>query len=243
MMNYKRIIIIFFVSVLFPRILLSSSNNDSIVSIESLSIDKNSAYYFSLAQRYYKSGDIANAILNYERALRLDPSNEKIINNLNVARNSTVDKQNDTYPYIKQIFDKISYIVSPIVLMIVSICSFLVFVCLFIRFLLSRSYKKRKYSFFYSILFLVLCLFVNALLFHISYYFNDSANYGIITVRKTDFSFGENNKDIHAGTKVKVLSIDDVNAYIQLPDGTKGAVSNSDVTLIDPEQYKIKKHK
>lgn len=48
--------------------------------------------YYNLGNSYYKSGDIARAILNYERALLLTPGNADIRANLEMARAKTIDK-------------------------------------------------------------------------------------------------------------------------------------------------------
>lgn len=48
--------------------------------------------YYNLGNSYYKVDDIAKAILNYERALLLDPGNDDIRANLEVARSKTIDK-------------------------------------------------------------------------------------------------------------------------------------------------------
>ncbi len=48
--------------------------------------------YYNLGNSYYKAGDIARAILNYERALLLQPDNGDIRANLEIARAKTVDK-------------------------------------------------------------------------------------------------------------------------------------------------------
>lgn len=48
--------------------------------------------YYNLGNSYYKAGDIARAILNYERALLLNPGNADIRANLEIARSKTVDK-------------------------------------------------------------------------------------------------------------------------------------------------------
>lgn len=51
-----------------------------------------SEIYYNLGNSYYKSDDIAKAILNYERALLLQPGNADIRANLEIARSKTVDK-------------------------------------------------------------------------------------------------------------------------------------------------------
>lgn len=48
--------------------------------------------YYNLGNSYYKMDEIAKAILNYERALLLQPGNGDIRANLEIARAKTVDK-------------------------------------------------------------------------------------------------------------------------------------------------------
>lgn len=48
--------------------------------------------YYNLGNCYYKTNDIARAVLNYERALLLEPGNADIRVNLEMARAKTVDK-------------------------------------------------------------------------------------------------------------------------------------------------------
>ncbi len=53
---------------------------------------ESSALYYNLGNAKYKQNEIAYAILNYERALKLDPKNEDAKFNLEMARAQTVDK-------------------------------------------------------------------------------------------------------------------------------------------------------
>lgn len=48
--------------------------------------------YFNLANSYYRIGKLGFAILNYERALKLTPSDEDVKHNLAFANLSTVDR-------------------------------------------------------------------------------------------------------------------------------------------------------
>ena len=52
-----------------------------------LSEGPNSTVYYNLGNAYYQSGDTVMAILNYERALFLDPFNEDAKFNLNICQN------------------------------------------------------------------------------------------------------------------------------------------------------------
>lgn len=57
-----------------------------------LKTDESAALYYNLGNAYYKTGKLAAAILNYERAALLDPNNEDIKSNLELAKLQTVDK-------------------------------------------------------------------------------------------------------------------------------------------------------
>ena len=48
--------------------------------------------YYNLGNSYYKNKDIAKAVLNYERALLLQPENGDIRANLKIANAKTIDK-------------------------------------------------------------------------------------------------------------------------------------------------------
>jgi tetratricopeptide (TPR) repeat protein len=50
--------------------------------------------YYNLANCYYRKAELAASILNYERALKLDPSHEDAKHNLAFAESKTVDNIN-----------------------------------------------------------------------------------------------------------------------------------------------------
>lgn len=51
--------------------------------------------YYNLGNCHFKLGDVPRAILNYERALRLDPGAEDVQANLDLARLQVVDRINE----------------------------------------------------------------------------------------------------------------------------------------------------
>ncbi|HKK09962.1 MAG TPA: tetratricopeptide repeat protein [Bacteroidales bacterium] len=53
---------------------------------------ESASLYYNLGNSYFKTDDIANAILFYERALKLSPQDEDINGNLEMARQLTLDK-------------------------------------------------------------------------------------------------------------------------------------------------------
>ena len=50
------------------------------------------ALYYNLANSYYRIGKLGYAILNYERALKLSPTDEDVKHNLAFANLSTIDR-------------------------------------------------------------------------------------------------------------------------------------------------------
>ena len=60
---------------------------------ELLSVEgESAAVYYNLGNSYYKTGSVAKAILNYERALLLDPGDADTRFNLEMAKGKAVDK-------------------------------------------------------------------------------------------------------------------------------------------------------
>jgi tetratricopeptide (TPR) repeat protein len=53
---------------------------------------KGTSLYYNLANSYYRIGKLGYAILNYERALKISPSDEDVKHNLAFANLSTVDR-------------------------------------------------------------------------------------------------------------------------------------------------------
>jgi len=53
---------------------------------------ESSDLYYNIGNSYFKLNDIPHAILWYERAQRIDPGNEDVIFNLNVASSRITDK-------------------------------------------------------------------------------------------------------------------------------------------------------
>ncbi|MDR2130942.1 MAG: tetratricopeptide repeat protein [Odoribacteraceae bacterium] len=53
---------------------------------------ESTSLYYNLGNCYYKQNEIARSILNYERALLLDPRDEDVAYNLTMARRATIDR-------------------------------------------------------------------------------------------------------------------------------------------------------
>lgn len=63
--------------------------------------------YYNLGNSYYRMGKLGNAIVCYERALRLDPTNVDARTNLEFVNSKITDKIGDKGTFISNTFDRI----------------------------------------------------------------------------------------------------------------------------------------
>lgn len=186
------------------------------------------ALYYNLGNAYYRKNDITQAIIAYERALKLSPSDEDTRYNLQLAQAKTIDRlssESDVFfmRWLHTAVYSLSIDAWAVASLVLLLCS-LVFVMLY---LLATSIKKRKLGFFTAVSFF--------LLFVISFVFakkqlNDTQNTtkaiivaSIATVKSTPDVKGENAMTLHEGTKVEIVdnSMDGWKG-IRLSDKTTG---------------------
>ena len=194
--------------------------------------------YYNLGNACFKQDDLAHAILNYERALKLDPSFSDARFNLEFAEGLVQDKIEAVPEFFLSIWArKLCWLLPSDVwaaLFLVLLAATLGCVLLF---LLGRSVAARKGGFIAGIVALVLTLLCAAFAFwqRDDYRKADSA---IITraVTTVQSSPGRDSaKDLfvlHEGTKVKLL--DSVGDWrnIELADGRQGWLQSSDLEVI-----------
>jgi len=194
--------------------------------------------YYNIGNAWYKSGDIAHAILNYERALKLDPSYDDARFNLEFA-NASVQDRIETVPvfFLKQWRDAISRTLSSdtwTVLFLIMLAGALAGL---LSFLLASSTGKRKLGFFGGIALAILSLI--CIDFSIGqkndYRRQDSAIVMRPVTSVKSSPSGDSAKDLfilHEGTKVKVLeSVRDWD-NISLSDGRQGWIPSRDIEII-----------
>ena len=196
------------------------------------------ALYYNLGNSYYRTGNIAKAIVNYERAYLLDPSDADIKFNLDLARSKTVDKITPQSEMFFVTWTK-ALILSTSVKgwATTAIVSFSLALLLVLVFIFYGNQLFRKIAFFSGIFFFV--LFVVANIF--AYVQQDNLikrRSAIVIVPATSLKGApsDNSADvqsIHAGTKVY---IDDPSMIewkeVHLEDGKKGWVRISTIEII-----------
>lgn len=190
--------------------------------------------YYNLGNAYFKTNNLPSAILNYERALKLEPGNEDFIYNLGVANSRIVDKIEVLpelfyirwWKQLKSLFSPDSWAKFAI------ITFFLLFINIAI-FLLTRTINGRKIFFSTGIL----LLFLNMVGGIIAWQTNtESKNQKAAIVFAPTLpvksSPDESSIDlfvIHEGLKVKV--IDKIGEWneIRIANGSKGWVKTENL--------------
>ena len=194
--------------------------------------------YYNLGNSYYKIGDIAKAILNYERALILKPANKDIRSNLETARAKTVDKVTDVpelffITWLKSITNSMGIQSWAII----AISFFLLFIVSIYFFFFSTKIVARKTFFILALFFLVFCVIAN-----ISAAFQRKVRLNrmnaiiispSVTIRSTPNDNGTSLFILHEGRKVFIKD-DSMKDWkeIQLEDGNVGWVKKNDLEVI-----------
>ncbi|MGQ9619469.1 MAG: tetratricopeptide repeat protein [Bacteroidales bacterium] len=182
---------------------------------------------YNIGNAYFKLNDIPHSILFYERALLLNPANEDIRYNLQVARTYVVDKFN----VIPEIFfvtwyNFISLLLSSDTWARLSIGTFILFLSLLSFYLFTAVYRFKITSFWLAMLMLIISIasFSFSLRNKSIVFQGDKA---IIMCPQVNGKSSPDNSGtdlflIHEGTKVSVTdALGDWNE-VKLPDGNKG---------------------
>ena len=194
--------------------------------------------YFNLANSYYKVNDIPNSILYYEKALKIDPKNLDVINNLKYSQNMLIDKI-DMLPsnQLSNILKTISNLFSINQWLSIGIISFYIFLILFILYYFKRdSNSKKTYFTFSSIVF---CISIVFILIGITKFENQQSNVeAIIFDKKIDFRTEPNYRsevqfNLHEGTKVKLKEELGDWVLVELSNGATGWLELNSIKKID----------
>jgi hypothetical protein len=71
---------------------------------------RNADLFYNLANAYYKAGELGSAVLFYERALRLDPTHEDAVENLEFVREQLADRQapvGETFSFFARLWQRV----------------------------------------------------------------------------------------------------------------------------------------
>lgn len=199
---------------------------------------KSAKLYYNLGNAWFKQGNYPKAILNYERALRLDPSYSDARYNLEFTSNFVQDKIEPVPEFIlKSVARKVCYVMGSNAWAVIFLVLLAAALMMGLLFLLGSSVGKRRVGFYCGIVLLLLS--AGALSFSI-WQKSDSVKTDTAIVMspvssvKSSPSSGSS-KDlfvIHEGTKVTIL--DEVGSWknIALADGRQGWITSNELEVI-----------
>ena len=198
---------------------------------------RSSALNFNIGNAYFKLNNIPSAILFYERAYLLNPSDEDINYNLQIARTFIVDRfQEIPELFFVRWYNVVSLLLSANSWAKISIVSFILCLLLLSLYIYSSRYRHKVIGFWLAVFLFILTL--SSFAFTVR---NKSLVYNshkaIITIPLVSGKSSPDNSGtdlfvLHEGTKVSIE--DEVGEWleIKLSDGNKGWVPVNSLSII-----------
>lgn len=194
---------------------------------------ENPFVYMNLGNAYFFSGDKGRAMLNYQKAYRLNPAGEDLLHNIEFLRTQAVDvPPNTSSKILKYTFywHRLSFNLK--------LTLFVLFNCIFWSYLGWRIYfKKSQHSWImYSSLIAALLLLGSLLTTAMQW---DNSIDGIVTEREVTPRQGNGyiyemalSGPLHSGAEFKLLETRKNWYYIELPGGSKCWIPKRSSTLV-----------
>ena len=206
-------------------------------AIENLGLES-PALYCNMGNAWFKSGDVAKAMLYYERALKLDPSYDDARYNIAVISDFIQDRIEPVPEFILKTWTRdLCYILDSDTWAVISLIFLAAVAVSLLLLFLSSSLALRRIGFFSAIAAFLLTVM------SVSFAFWQKADYSrkdgavimvpVVSVKSSPSSDTSTDLFIlHEGTKVIIL--DEVGDWrnIELADGRQGWMKSSDMEII-----------
>lgn len=213
-----------------------------------------SEVYYNLGNAYYKIDDLGNSVICYNRALKLEPTNEAAKNNLIILRSKIEDLNKselkgkngnvvaDKPPFFERIYNSISKDVHADTWSIFGLITFLLLLSCIAIYVFIKDITIRKIGFFGGIIMVVATIILMVFSFMSANYYK-SQNRVVITTFSVSLKSEskEASEDVsipfHKGTEFKVLEkYEDVNNEtwykVRLNNDVAGWIKQNDVEVI-----------
>jgi len=185
------------------------------------------ALYYNLGNTYFKLKDIPSAILFYEKSLKINPSDEDVKNNLQIANSMIVDK----IEIIPQMFFRVWWTTFYTMLPAnswawISVFIFLITIVAIYLYLTSYNTAVRKTAFFSGIVLIFLTIMSFGLASQ-KYYYTQQTNEAIvftptITIKSSPAQSSVDLFVLNEGTKVALLDKTNGWTKIRIANGSVG---------------------
>lgn len=194
------------------------------------------ALFYNLGNSYFKEGNLGQAILHYEKALIINPEDEELIHNLEIANKSRIDKfevlpeplfRSAYKSFVSLLSSNLWAIISLVLLLLLSLFSYLFFI--------RKSSKK-----IVNVMILTFCLALFSILLSFQARGYEKLNkYAIITSESSYAKSGpgikaEDTFILHEGSKVLIIEEYQNWAKVKLIDGKIGWLNSQTLETIIP---------
>lgn len=194
---------------------------------------ESSHIYYNLGCTYYRMDNMAKAVLWLERAYILNPGDDDIQFNLDMARNKTIDRITPRHEmFFISAWNSLSRQLSITQWAVLALVSFVVSLLLLATYIFCSRIVLRKVGFFGFLIFMVGCIFFNILAYSQRSY-NLSHTAGVImspavTVKSTPSQSGTDLFVIHEGTRIEIKDNEMKEwAEVKIADGKVGWIKKS----------------
>ncbi len=192
---------------------------------------------YNLGNAYFRSNGLGKAILNYERALRLDPTDDDARANLEFAQSRTKDEVAEQHSlFFVAWFRSLIGLAGIDTWAGIAVAAFLACIAGALLFLLVRRSSVRRTGLVLAIAGLAIALFANVAAWNLHSTLKDSTQAIVMKEEATMMSAPGSSTalmKIHEGRKVTVTDDSIVDwKEVELEDGTIGWVKSSDIERI-----------
>lgn len=192
--------------------------------------------FYNLGNTYFKLGEKAKARLYYEKALRFNPLNNDLKQNLKLLKSTLKDKELIDQAFLQKILKNIIFFFPLNVLGFLSLLFFMIIMLLISALIIYKSRARRKIvKILLSIFSLLFILFILLTVFRLVQFHDHSA---AVIMDDTVFAYSGPSQEfqqvftIHAGLKVKVEKQSDDWSLIKLSSGLGGWIKTESLQKI-----------
>ena len=198
---------------------------------------RSASLHYNIGNAYFKLNNIPDAILFYERAYLLNPADENINYNLQIARTLIVDRfQEIPELFFVKWYNFIALVLSTNSWAKISITSFILCLLLLSLYIYSSMYRHKVIGFWFAVFFLIFTLASLSFTMRNNSLVYDShkaiISSPLVSGKSSPDNSGTDLFVLHEGTKVSVE--DEVGEWfeIRLSDGNKGWIPVNSLNII-----------
>ena len=193
--------------------------------------------YYNIGNCYYKMNKIAPAILNYERAILLNPGDNDARFNLEIAKLQTIDKIEPIGEFfLSEWIKSLQNIFGTNTWSKFGIASFLLLIGSLMLFFFTRKIILKKIGFYAGIICLLFTIASNCFAYNQKQKLLNRSTAIVfaptVTIKSSPDNSGNDLFVLHEGVKVEVLSKLGEWCEIKIADGNIGWIKSSNIEII-----------